>query len=74
MGYNNFYGDIPQWITQLIKLQVLDVSNNNFSGKMPSNLERLKGFKILASSQVSSNTLYDDLRIVIKGMNILLHM
>ena len=35
---------------------------------MPSNLQRLEGFKILGSSQLSSNTLYEDLRNVMKGI------
>lgn len=47
---------------------MLDLSNNEFSGKIPSNLSGLEGFKILGPSQLSGNTLYEDLRIVMKGV------
>jgi len=65
MGYNSFNGSIPSWITNLHQLQVLDLSNNNFDGKIPSNLKGLHGFKI--KPQLSGITLYEDVRIIIKG-------
>lgn len=46
---------------------MLDLSNNRINEKIPSNLERLQGFKTLGSSQLSHNTFYEDLDIVIKG-------
>jgi hypothetical protein len=51
----------------LTKLQVLDLSNNNFTGSIPSNIERLQGFKIRGSSQVRGNKLYADFIAVIKA-------
>lgn len=46
----------------------MDLSNNEFSGKIPSNLIGLNGFKFVGASQLSGNTLYEDLRIVMKGV------
>jgi Leucine-rich repeat (LRR) protein len=68
MAYNNIHGDITQWITNLTNLQVLDLSNNKFSGRIPSNLEHLKGFKVNKSSiDTVDNTLYYELSIDMKG-------
>jgi hypothetical protein len=67
LGYNGLHGEIPLWITNLINLQVLDLSNNKFSGRIPSHLERLQGFQNRGSSKLSANTLYEDVRIVVKG-------
>ena len=44
MGYHNLHGCIPQHITNLTKLHVLDLSNNNFNGRIPTLLERLSAF------------------------------
>ena len=62
------HGIIAQWISNLTKLLVLDLSNNKFNGRIPSNLKELKGFEIIGHSTLpSGNTLYEDIRIIIKG-------
>jgi hypothetical protein len=46
---------------------VLDLSNNKVSGRMPSNFEKMQGFRIKASSNVEDKKLYSiHLQIVIK--------
>ena len=67
IGYIELQGVIPEWITNLTQFQVLDLSNNKFHGKIPSTLNGMKGFKMLGSFELGSNTLYEDVRIVIKG-------
>ena len=52
VGYNKLHGVIPPWITKLIQLQVLNLSNNKISGRIPWNLERLQGFRIIKFSRV----------------------
>jgi hypothetical protein len=59
---------LSDWITNLPQLQLLDLSNNNFSGRLPSNMERLLGFSVLESGKLSDNTLYEDVQINIKGV------
>jgi Leucine-rich repeat (LRR) protein len=46
---------------------MLDLSNNKLSTRMPSNLGRLLGFQILGSSQLSGDTLYEEVQVDIKG-------
>ena len=53
VSYNNLHGSIPQWITNLTKLFVLDLSNNKFTGRIPSSIDRLQGFAINRSSKGS---------------------
>jgi len=45
-SYNNFQGIIPQWITNFTNLFLLDLSDNDFNGSIPYDLERLQGFAI----------------------------
>ena len=47
---------------------MLDLSNNKFNGRIPSNLEHLKGFKVNKSSiDTYDHTLYYELTIAING-------
>ena len=46
---------------------MLDLSNNKFSGTIPQNLDRLRGFAINGSSQLSANTLYTLIEVSMKG-------
>jgi hypothetical protein len=46
---------------------VLELSNNKFSGRIPLNLVNLQGFEINGSSQLSLNTLYEEVDIDMKG-------
>lgn len=61
-GYNSFHGDIPEWIINFTTLYVLDLSNNKFSGRMPSHLERLQGF-VNTSDSIS---VYEEMTIDMK--------
>ncbi|GLJ40535.1 hypothetical protein SUGI_0836130, partial [Cryptomeria japonica] len=53
LGSNEFEGQIPLWITNLTRLQVLDLSNNRLVVTIPSSLEGLKGFSQTESSQLN---------------------
>jgi len=67
LGYNNLQGSVPEWITTFTSLQVLDLCNNNFNGRIPFNLERLKGFRVNSSSDLGIDVLYEDLTLQMKG-------
>ena len=55
LGYNNIHSSIPQNITNLTNLFLLDLSNNKFSGKIPTHLERLFGFLDALNNYVVSD-------------------
>ncbi|KAH7548254.1 hypothetical protein JRO89_XS14G0089300 [Xanthoceras sorbifolium] len=38
LGDNNFYGDIPNEVSLLFRLEILILANNSFSGTIPKNL------------------------------------
>ncbi|GLJ39920.1 hypothetical protein SUGI_0816250 [Cryptomeria japonica] len=66
LGYNQLQGTFPAGMVNLTSLQVLDLSNNKFDGQIPSNLENLQGFAKRGDPQIPGNSLYEDIRIVIK--------
>jgi len=68
VGYYKLQGGIFEWIMNLPQLEVLDLSNNKLSGRIPSKLGRLKGFQTLRSSQLSGDTLYEEVKVDIKGV------
>ena len=54
-------------MANLTNLQVLDLSNNKFDGRIPTTLGSLQGFGKLGDPKLSGNTLYEDLPIIMKG-------
>ncbi|GLJ38931.1 hypothetical protein SUGI_0793650 [Cryptomeria japonica] len=68
LGSIDLKGDIPLWLRDLNRFQVLDLSNNKFGGRIPSILEDLEGFQNPRDSQLTGNTLYEDIPAInIKG-------
>jgi len=57
LGYNKFEGPIPAWLWNLPKVQILDVSNNNFTGAFASdtNFTSMQGFINTSVSPVPHN-------------------
>ncbi|KEH25870.1 LRR receptor-like kinase [Medicago truncatula] len=47
IGDNNFLGEIPQELGQLLHLQRLSLSNNSFVGEIPTNLTYCSNLKLL---------------------------
>ncbi|RHN73596.1 putative protein kinase RLK-Pelle-LRR-XII-1 family [Medicago truncatula] len=47
IGDNNFFGEIPQELGQLLHLQQLFLSNNSFVGEIPTNLTYCSNLKLL---------------------------
>ena len=50
-------------------LQVLDLSNNKFGGRIPFDFHRLQGFRVNASSEYLYYGIPSNIRIVIKGVD-----
>ncbi|KAJ8759275.1 hypothetical protein K2173_006795 [Erythroxylum novogranatense] len=57
LGFNHFSGQIPRLLCEMQKLQFLDLSNNSFSGSIPScfNNNLLWGHKFQANSWVPTD-------------------
>jgi LRR receptor-like serine/threonine-protein kinase FLS2 len=56
LGHNNITGTLPSWIWNLPALEVLDLSNNYFSGPFSGNFSNLKGFMDSNQTTLSSST------------------
>jgi Leucine-rich repeat (LRR) protein len=62
LGHNKIDGQIPLWIRNLTAVQVLDLSNNHFSGSISGDFSNLKGFidsNRTNSSGLTSTALYN---------------
>jgi Leucine-rich repeat (LRR) protein len=56
LGHNDIDGHIPKWIWDLPALEVLDLSNNKFSGPFAGNFSNLQAFMDSNQTTLSSST------------------
>ncbi|XP_004310280.1 PREDICTED: tyrosine-sulfated glycopeptide receptor 1-like [Fragaria vesca subsp. vesca] len=68
LGNNNFYGSIPTEISELDRLQSLELNNNNFTGDIPAQTSNLKELNVL---QLSKNHLSGKIPSSLTSLNFL---
>ncbi|KAI9186921.1 hypothetical protein LWI28_022297 [Acer negundo] len=71
LSKNNFSGEIPIEVTNLVALQSLNLSHNSFTGKIPTNFGVMKS---LESVDFSSNQLFGEIPQSISSLTFLSHL
>ncbi|KAL2519905.1 putative LRR receptor-like serine/threonine-protein kinase [Forsythia ovata] len=71
IGVNRLSGEIPGCISNLSKLNLLDLSDNSFNGRVPMNLGNLQNLQLLAfdGNQLSNDTSMLELNFLISLIN-----
>ncbi|KAI5678929.1 hypothetical protein M9H77_09879 [Catharanthus roseus] len=68
MSNNNFWGDIPEKLTELVRLRSLNLSGNHLSGNIPKNIGQMRQ---LESLDLSRNFLSGKIALSMSGMSFL---
>ena len=71
LSKNNFSGEIPEEVTDLVALRSLNLSYNHFSGKIPASIGAMKSLEAI---DFSNNQLSDEIPSSISNLTLLNHL